>query len=64
MLTYKQYNLDIKRDVRLSIQSIYGIGWLKSIFICSKLGLAYPYTLNALNLYNYFILTYMLDFFT
>jgi small subunit ribosomal protein S13 len=64
MFTYKQYNLDIKRDIRLSLQLIYGIGWLKSIFICSRLGFSYPFSLNNINLYNFFILTYILDFFT
>jgi small subunit ribosomal protein S13 len=32
--------------------------------MCSRLGLAYPYPLNSFNLYNYFILTYILEFFT
>jgi len=64
MFSYKQYTFDIKRDTRLSIQTIYGIGWAKSIFICSRLGLSYPYLLSNFNLYNYFILTYILDFFT
>jgi len=64
MFTYKQYSLNIKRDIRLSIQSIYVIGWIKSIFICARLGLAYPYSLSNLNLYNYFILAYILEFFT
>jgi|HubBroStandDraft_3_1064219.scaffolds.fasta_scaffold438823_3 small subunit ribosomal protein S13 len=64
MFTYKQYNLSLKKDIRLSLQNIYGIGWLKSIFICSRLGLSYPFSLNSLNIYNYLVLVYVLDFFT
>ena len=64
MFTYKQYNLVLKKDIRLSLQLIYGIGWLKSIYISSKLGFAYPFSLNNINLYNYSILAFILDFFT
>jgi small subunit ribosomal protein S13 len=64
MFTYKQYNLNIRRDVRLSLHSIYGIGWLKSIFICARLGLSYPYLLSNINFYNGNLLSYVLDFFT
>ena len=59
MFTYKQYNLSFKSDIRLSLHVIYGIGWLKSVFICSRLGFAYPYSLNNINLYNYFLLAYI-----
>jgi hypothetical protein len=64
MFTYKQYNLIIKKEIRLNLQLIYGIGWLKSIFISSKLGFAYPFSLSNINLYNYLSLVYILDFFT
>jgi len=64
MFIYKQYSLGLKKDVRLSLQLIYGIGWLKSIFISSRLGFSYPFSLNNLNLYNYLALIYILDFFT
>jgi len=64
MFAYKQYHLNLKKDIRLSLQLIYGIGWLKSIFISSRLGFAYPFSLNNINLYYYFALVYILDFFT
>lgn len=64
MFIYKQYNLSMQSDARLSLHVIYGIGWLKSIFICSRLGLSYPFSLNNINLYNYFLLVYVLGFFT
>jgi len=64
MFVYKQYNLNTKKDIRLSLQSIYGIGWLKSIYISSRLGFSYPFSLNNINFYNYLALIYILDFFT
>ena len=64
MFVYKQYNLNAKKDIRLSLQSIYGIGWLKSIYISSRLGFSYPFSLNNINFYNYLALIYILDFFT
>jgi small subunit ribosomal protein S13 len=64
MLTYKQYNLNAKREVRSSLQLIYGIGWLKAIYVCARLGFSWPFSLNNINLYNYSALVYMLDFFT
>jgi len=64
MFVYKQYNLGLKKDVRSSLQLIYGIGWLKAIFISSRLGLSYPFSLNNINLYSYLALIYILDFFT
>jgi len=64
MFIYKQYNLGLKKDIRLSLQLIYGVGWLKSIFISSRLGCAYPFSLNNINLYGYLVLIYILDFFT
>lgn len=64
MFSYKQYNFNEKREIRCNLQLIYGIGWLKSIFICSRLGLSYPFIINRTNIYNYMLLSYVLDFFT
>lgn len=64
MFVYKQTILDINKEVRSSLQSIYGIGWNKSIVICSKIGLAYPFYFKNLNFYNYTLLSFVLDFFT
>jgi len=46
MFVYKQVELNINKEIRTSLHSIYGIGWHKSILICSKIGLAYPFFLN------------------
>jgi len=64
MFVYKQYTLNTNREIRLAIQSIYGIGWHKSILICSKMGLSFPFLFKNLNNYNIQILSFILDFFT
>ena len=64
MFVYKQYNLDSKKEARLSLQSIYGIGWYKSILIVSKMGLSFPFSFRNLNNYNLQILSFILDFYT
>lgn len=64
VFVYKQYTLDIKKEVRLSLQSIYGIGWYKSSLISIKLGLSFPFLFKNLNNYNLQLLSYVLDFFT
>lgn len=64
MFIYKQYNLEINKEIRSSLQSIYGIGWYKSILICSKIGLSYPFILSNLNAYNRHLLSFVLDFYT
>lgn len=64
MFLYKQYTLNENKEIRCSLQFIYGIGWYKSLIICSKLGLSYPFLLKYLNTYNKAILIYILDFYT
>lgn len=64
MFLYKQYNLNITKEIRSALQFIYGIGWYKSMLICTKLGLSYPFLLKNLNLYNKGLLIFILDFYT
>jgi small subunit ribosomal protein S13 len=64
MFVYKQYNLNLNKEIRSSLQLIYGIGWYKSILICSKMGLAYPFLFKNLNSYNKHLLSFILDFYT
>jgi ribosomal protein S13 len=60
---YRQQNLIINREIRSSLQGIYGIGWHKSIFICARLGVSYPFIFSNSNFYNMQLLSYILDFF-
>jgi small subunit ribosomal protein S13 len=64
MFIYKQYNLDLNKEIRASLQFIYGIGWYKAIIISSKLGLSYPFLFKHLNIYNKKLLSFILDFYT
>jgi len=64
MFVYKQYTLNTNKEIRLAIQSIYGIGWHKSNLISSKMGLSFPFSFKNLNNYNIQLLSYILDFYT
>jgi ribosomal protein S13 len=61
MILYKQIQLKDQRELRNSLRGIYGIGWHKSLVVCTKLGMAYPYFTNHLNIYNFFMLSCVLD---
>jgi len=64
MFIYKHFTLNINREIRLSLQSIFGIGWHKSNIISSKMGLSFPYLFKNLNSYNLQLLSFILDYFT
>ena len=64
MFIYKNYELKIDKEIRSTLQQIYGIGWYKSILICSKMGLSYPFLFKSLNSYNKQLLSFILDFYT
>jgi len=51
-------------EIRAALQLIYGIGWYKSLIICSKIGLSYPFLFKYLNMYNKSLLIFILDFYT
>ena len=61
---YKQYTLNDNRELRLSLQSIYGIGWYKSSMIGIKMGLSFPFLFKNLNSYNMQLLSYIMDYYT
>jgi small subunit ribosomal protein S13 len=64
MFIYKQVTLNINREVRLSLQKIFGIGWYKSSIISVKMGLSFPFVFKNLNNYNLQLLSYILDYYT
>jgi hypothetical protein len=45
----------MNREVRASFQIMSGIGHWKSFFICSKIGLAYPYFISNLTDYLFLL---------
>ena len=64
MFVYKQVSFELNKEIRANLQNIYGIGWYKSIYICSKIGLSYPFCIKNLNTYNLLLLFFILDIFT
>jgi small subunit ribosomal protein S13 len=64
MFLYKEKYLRENCEIRNSLQNIFGIGWFKSIMIVSKMGLSYPFSIDNLNLYNFFVLSSILDDYT
>jgi len=64
MFVYKQYTLDINKEIRASLQTIYGIGLHKSNIIGIKLGFSFPFLFKNLNIYNLQLLSYILDYYT
>ncbi len=64
MFIYKQFTLNVNREVRLSLQLIYGIGWYKSNLISIQLGLSFPFLFKNLNNYNLQLLSFILDYYT
>lgn len=61
MFLYKQIYLKEGVEIRNSLKVIYGLGFFKSQFICTKLGLGYPYSVDNLNYYLYNLLVSVLD---
>jgi len=64
MFIYKQVTLDINKEIRLSLQSIFGVGWYKSSLVSIRMGLSFPFLFKNLNNYNLQLLSYILDHFT
>jgi small subunit ribosomal protein S13 len=61
MFSYKQVQLANGKELRNSLQNIYGIGWHKSGLVSAKIGFCYPYLIDELNLYLFFLLSCVLD---
>jgi ribosomal protein S13 len=61
MYLYKEKYLPMDREIRNSLQSIYGVGLYKSSLVVARMGLGYPFFINNLNLYNFYFLVSSLD---
>jgi ribosomal protein S13 len=60
MFLFRDFTLDINKEIRNSLSSIYGVGLVKSNSIITRLGLAYPFCLRNLNVFNFSIIFYLL----
>jgi ribosomal protein S13 len=61
MYLYKEKYLPMNREIRSSLQSIFGMGLYKSGLVVARIGLGYPFFINNLNLYNFYFLVSSLD---
>jgi len=60
MFLFRDTTLSEKKEIRSSLQQIYGVGLSKANFIAAKIGLKYPYFANNLNLYHVNLILYLL----
>jgi hypothetical protein len=63
MFSFRNFVLPLNRELRSSLQTIGGMGYRKSIFICAKIGIAYPFFIINLSFYFFFILTFLFKIF-
>lgn len=60
MFLFRDYTLNIKKEIRFALKDIYGIGLYKSNKIISKIGFSYPYFINNINSYQFSLITFLL----
>lgn len=60
MFLFREFVLDINKELRASLQKIFGVGWYKSFLVSSKIGLSFPYYLMNINGYNFSVLFFLL----
>lgn len=60
MFLFREFVLDINKELRASLQKIFGVSWYKSNLVSSKLGLSFPYYLMDINRYNFLVLFFLL----
>jgi hypothetical protein len=64
MFLYKQCFLKEHVEVRNSLSIIYGVGKYKSFLLCIRLGFSYPFSVDNVNNYYFFLISSFLDEFT
>jgi small subunit ribosomal protein S13 len=58
--SFRDTELDMRKEIRNSLQGIWGVGWYKSNYILSRLGLAYPFK-GYLNVYLFNLISFLLN---
>lgn len=48
MFSFRNTIFPLNKELRSSIQVLPGIGFYKSIFICARVGLSYPFSIASL----------------
>jgi len=57
MFLFRDFTLDAKREIRLALRLIYGVGWRKAILVSAAAGIGYPFYLNKINGFNFTVLS-------
>jgi len=64
MFLFRDFELKINTEIRVSLIKIYGVGWTKALKVCAKIGFALPYKFNKINLYQFYMLSFLLKLLT
>lgn len=64
MFLFRDRSLPKNCELRNSLQAIPSVGWRKSSFLSTKIGVSYPFPINLLTNYYWKILFYLLKFVT
>jgi small subunit ribosomal protein S13 len=62
MFSFRNTDLPQNRELLCTLQNIKGVGWHKSIFMCSRLGFGYPFFFTNLNFYKFSLILFLLRF--
>jgi len=60
MFLFRDFNITEKKEIRVSIKIIYGLGWWKANYILNKIGVSYPFFSNNLNDYYINLIIFLL----
>jgi len=60
MFLFRDFSLHIDREIRSSLQQIFGIGWHKAGLILARVGISYPFFIKNINSYYFSIIVYLL----
>lgn len=60
MFLYKDKMLPEKKELRIALQTIYGVGFNKANLIVNKIGIKYPYSIDNLNTYKINLILFLL----
>lgn len=64
MFLFRDKEFLINKELRCSLQGLWGVGWHKAALISNKLGFSYPFFINNLNFYYFSLLVFILKNYT
>jgi len=60
MFLFRDFTLNINKEVNFALKQIFGVGIHKSRFMTSRIGLSYPFFLKNINIFNFSLLLFLL----